>query len=683
MRSRYSYSAGAFYVGIALAYAAEKRLLEPAELMKLRSVGQVSVSPDSKRIAYTVTYNDGVHPYSRVWVLNVSDGRSAPMGGDEDTGSSLEWSPDGRWLAYLGKNGDKAGLLVVRPDGSGPRFVAATSSTNNRLPETGREMAWSPDSGRIAYVSAAHGAEPDPAAGDPIVITRWLYRPAASDGIHRFADNRWLHVFIADLASGATRQLTLGTYQDHSIDWSPHGDEILFVSNRDADRERYFNYDLFTVDAGSGAIRRLTATEGCEYRPRWSPDGRQIAFQATRRGITYLDAFMEDMHVWTMDAAGGNPRELGAGIDNRQGEPRWDADGRFLYFTVQERGSTKLYRLPAAGRTAEAMAGDAGVVGSWSLGRDGSLAYSFSGTTDLAELYWKPPSAPAKQMTSLNSELLPGKALGETEAFTFLSHDHRFEVEAFLTKPAQLDPSRSYPLIVSIHGGPHGQQGPAFQLKNQIYASRGWATLMVNYRGSTGYGQRFADGIFGDQHGSEAQDVLTAVNVAQRRYLWLDHERMALDGVSYGGAICTWLITQTGMFKAAVANAPITNPITYNYLTNNNQYVHMAYGLPAHDEDLLDRLWEHAPLRFAARVRTPTMLIHGENDSDVPIVETEQFYGALKDVGVETVMVRYPREGHGIRETRHVIDLTARSIDWFEKYFAAPGKRTSQSTPAN
>jgi dipeptidyl aminopeptidase/acylaminoacyl peptidase len=302
--------------------------------------------------------------------------------------------------------------------------------------------------------------------------------------------------------------------------------------------------------------------------------------------------------------------------------------------------------------------------------KGGTVAYSFAGASDLAELYLKAPGKPVKALTALNAEPLADKLLGEVENFRFLSHDHAYEVEAFLTKPAILDPDATYPLIVSIHGGPHGQQGPAFQFHNQVYAGRGWATLMVNYRGSIGYGQKFADAIFGDQHGAEAQDVLYGTSSALRRYLWLDRSRVGIEGVSYGGFVCTLLLSQTGMFRAAISTAGITNPITYNYRTNNNQYVHMAYGIEPHQQNLMDRLWQSAPLRFVGAVRTPTLLMHGENDSDVPIAETEQFYIALKDVGVETVMVRYPREGHGIREVRHMADSIGRSIQWFEDHFA-------------
>jgi dipeptidyl aminopeptidase/acylaminoacyl peptidase len=239
-----------------------------------------------------------------------------------------------------------------------------------------------------------------------------------------------------------------------------------------------------------------------------------------------------------------------------------------------------------------------------------------------------------------------------------------------------------HPLIVNMHGGPHGQSGPAFNFRDQVFAARGWAILHVNYRGSTGYGQAFADGVFGDQDGNEAQDVLYGVSAALRRCLWLDRERMGIEGVSYGGQLTMWLITQTRMFRAAIPIAGIANLISYNYMTYYNQYEQMEFGQLPHQDDFMNIMWERSALKHIAGVATPTMLMHGENDNDVPIAEAEQYFVALKDVGVETVFVRYPREGHGIRESGHVVDSLNRAIAWYEKHFTkTPPENPSPAVP--
>jgi len=220
-----------------------------------------------------------------------------------------------------------------------------------------------------------------------------------------------------------------------------------------------------------------------------------------------------------------------------------------------------------------------------------------------------------------------------------------------------------------IKGGPHGQRGPLFDHKAQVYASQGWAVLTVNYRGSTGYGQAFADAIFGDQDGGEAKDVIYGVLAAIRRFDWIDRSRLGIEGGSYGGQLTNWIITQTDMFAAAIPIASISNLISFNYMAYYHDYLAVEFGAYPHQDDLMDVLWERSALKHVAQVRTPTMLVHGENDNDVPIAEAEQFYIALHDVGVPAVMVRYPREGHGVRETAHVVDLIDRSVEWYSSWF--------------
>jgi len=654
---------------LAAAPAVAQGRLTSQDLLKLRSVSSVQLSPDGTRVAYTVDNNDGPgRPYPQVWVMTLADGRSVRFGADGEPSGNPVWSPDGQWVAYQGRVGDKAGLSIARPDGSGARVLADMSGTNSPLPTTGRTIAWSPDSARIAFVSSVPGPETADATGDPIVITRYLYKPTASEGLTHFNDNRRLHIFIVSVAGGAVRQLTTGTHYEHSIDWSPNGLEIAFVSNREPNEDQFFNYDLFTVTVAGGSIRRLTATESAEYRPRWSPDGKTIVYQATRRGLTDLETTMEDTHVWVINADGTGRREIGGAIDNRQGAPEWAPDGQSVLVTVQERGSVKLYRLPLSGGRPDVVVGDRGSVGAFSAEK-GTLAYTFSSPSDLPELFVRVGETAARQVTDLNGPVLKGRPVGDVEAFTFVSNDNKYEVEAFLTTPVGLTPDGKYPLIVNIHGGPHGQQGPAFNFKNQVYASRGWATLMVNYRGSTGYGQAFTDAVFADQNGNEAQDVLYGVSAAMRRHLWIDRDRLGVEGTSYGGQLSAWLITQTSLFKAAIPTAAIINLISYNYMTYYNQYEQMEWGVFPHQGTLMDTLLQRSAIRHVANAHTPTMLMHGENDPDVPIAEAEQYYIALRDVGTEAVMVRYPREGHGIRESRHVVDWIDRSIVWYDKHF--------------
>ena len=646
-----------------------------SDLSKMRSVGGVALSPDGRHLAYSAVRRDEPgRPYGQQWIMDLTTQRSIRFGGDKDRGGGAVWSPDGKWIAFFGRVGDKSGLMIAKPDGSDVTVLASPEGTNSPLPGTGNEVTWSPDGRQVAYISSTPDSRAAEASGDPMVITRYLYKPDAGEGLTRFNDNRRLHIFVVDLATKQVRQLTKGDTDEHSIDWSPDGKEILYLMNPEPNQDEFFNYDVFALKLADKSVRRITATEFNEYDPLWSPDGKRILFRGTRRGLTDRETTMEDTHVWVMNADGSDRREIGGVIDARQGSPRWAPDGNSAYFTVQERGSNYLVRLPVSGGKPEYVVKEPGFVGSFSVGKGGAVAYSYASPRDLNELYWKSGTAEPRKLTDLNAQVLAGKQIAEVESFTFVSNDNKYEVEAFLTKPLGMTAISKHPLIVNIHGGPHGQNGPAFNFKNQVYAAHGWATLNVNYRGSTGYGQKFADAVFGDQDGNEGQDVLYGVSAAVRRNPWIDRERMGIEGVSYGGQLTDWLITQTSEFKAAVPIAGIANLVSYNYMTYYNQYEEMEFGQFLHQGNLLEVAWERSALKHVAAAHTPTMLIHGENDNYVPIAEAEQFFIALKDVGTEAIFVRYPREGHGLAETAHNIDSIDRSIAWYDRHFPKPGE---------
>jgi dipeptidyl aminopeptidase/acylaminoacyl peptidase len=314
-------------------------------------------------------------------------------------------------------------------------------------------VAWSPDGRQIAFVSSVPGPETADATGDPIVITRYLYKPDAAEGMTRFNDNRRLHIFRVDVGTGAVTQLTDGTHYEHSIDWSPKGDEIAFISNREPNEDQFFNYDLFTLRLSDNSIRRLTSTENAEYRPRWSPDGKTIAYQATKRGLTDLETTMEDTHVWLIDADGSHPARAWQRHRQPSGRAGVDADGRAILFTVQERGATHLYRLPIAAGKPELVVGDRGTVGEFSIREDGPRLRAHDAVRSCAALHRRPEDDRSQRV------VLGGKRLAEVESLTFVSNDNKFEVEAFLTIPPGVSERSKAPLIVNIHGGRTASRG--------------------------------------------------------------------------------------------------------------------------------------------------------------------------------------------------------------------------------
>lgn len=667
--------AGIAVVAVSLAAQAPVPGFAPADLHKIQTVGDLDVAPDGSRVAYIVSTSEkSGSPTPSLWVYDVAANTHTQVGDGRTAASRPRWSPDSRWIAFLGRGDGRPGLALVRVDDviSDPELIAPVSSVNHPLPHTGETFAWSSGSSRLAYVTGMPGPEGDAGSGDPSVITRYLYKPPTGEGPSRYNDNRRLQLFMVDLVTRRPQQLTDEPFHHHSLHWGQKGDDILFASNQEADPDRVFNDDIFAFNIVKRATRRLTKTPSAEYDPALSPDGLSIAMRATTRSRTSSETTMEDPHVWVMKADGTGRREVGAAIDNRQGAPRWSADGQWLYFTVEERGDSRLYRIPAAGGAAEVVAPPAaehGRIHAWSLSKSGLLAFAMTTEDGPAELFVQAPgSATAKKVTSLNDALLASRDRARTIRFTFKG-EGGLDVETFLVKPSQASASAKAPLIVTIHGGPHGQQGPQFAFKAQAYAAKGWASLMVNYRGSTGYGQKFADAIQGDQNGAEARDVLAGVDAALAGHDWLDASRLGIEGGSYGGQLTNWIVTQTDRFKAAVSTAGISNLISFNYTAYYHDYLAVEFGAYPHEGNLMDLLFQRSPIRHVARVKTPVLLLHGEYDNDVPITEAEQFFIALKDVGVETVFVRYPREGHGIREVRHQVDALERSIGWYEGHF--------------
>src|SRR5580658_3858870 len=259
--------------------------LSSSDLSRFRAVGDAVLSPDGRQVAYPViSYDRPGRPAPQLWIMELATQKSIRIGGEKDVTSNARWSPDGKWLAFQGRVGDKHGLLLARPDGSGiTTLVEKMEGTNSPLPGGGQDVTWSPDGKQIAFISSTPDERAAEASGDPMVITRYLYKPDAGEGMTRFNDNQRLHIFAVDLATKQVRQLTQGIYDEHSIDWSPDGKEILFASNHEPNQDEFFNYDVFALNVADSSIRRLTATEYNEYEPLWSPDGKHIVYRHQAR----------------------------------------------------------------------------------------------------------------------------------------------------------------------------------------------------------------------------------------------------------------------------------------------------------------------------------------------------------------------------------------------------------------
>jgi len=519
-------------------------------------------------------------------------------------------------------------------------------------------FCWSPDSREIAFVAAEAAKQPE--ATDPLVVTRAQFKSRTS-----FSDNLRSHIFIVNLESSQVRQLTRGTFDEHSIAWSPAGDEIVFVSNREYEPDLNFNYDLFTVTARTGVERRLTSTSGVEMTPSWSPDGNSIAYIATKRKLTTIDSVAEDAHVWVIDKKGGDGVEVSATLDRRASALQWSADGGSIYFLAGDHGKNLVYRVSRDAGPVSTVLDGPYQLGSLSIAKD-SIAFTRSEDSSPAEVYAaKIGAMQPRQLTSVNRQPVAELSLVKPETIHFASFDGT-DIEGWLMKPPDLQPGKKCPMILSIHGGPHGMFGYGFNLTNQIYAARGYAVLYLNPRGSSGYGQKFSDGCVNSWGEGDYQDLMKGVDYAISSHDWIDANRLGVTGGSYGGFMTNWIITQTDRFKVAVSVASLSNLISFYGTSLYQDLIHAEFkGAPWDNYDLL---WKYSPIHYVKNVVTPTLFIHGEQDNDVHITQAEEMFEALRRRRVETVLVRYPREGHGNREPAHRIDQLNRTLAWFDRY---------------
>ena len=702
-----------------------RRVMAAADILRLANVGDPQISPDGERAVYTVTTVDGNANVTTLWMVRIDSSSDMPTSRqpeqrrDRNTptypaslllppgwrATNPRWSPDGKRIAFLATAENHYGIWVVSTDATRPRFIAGVQETNFFITYAGEPFAWSPDSKSIAYISASEEPAFDKHFGDrqtdPLVIDRIQYKSRTS-----FSDNLRTHVWITDVDNPEPRQLTTGLAYDHALSFSPRGDEIAFVSNHELDPDAVNNSDIFAVDL-RGQVRQITNTKGCEYEPTWSPDGKWIAYIATKRDVTTIDSVAEDTHVWIMSAGGDDRRELTTSQDRRARNPRWRPDSRSLYFSAGDRGQTLVYEAdvdhgrvrPVFGatdqvRTSEVTSEFRGSLDSTSpitldqriqvssfaisnqlvggelvSGRDripfrlATIAAVISDPSHPGEL-WIGRGDTLIRVTSHNVTFRRS-ALAEPEEYRFKSFDGT-EIQGWLMKPVGWRPDRKYPMILSIHGGPHGMYGYAFNATFQAYAMDGYAVLYLNPRGSSGYGQKFSDGTLNEWGGGDYRDLMAGVDEALKRYQWIDPSRLGVTGGSYGGFMTNWIITQTPRFKAAVSVASVSNLISFYSTSLYQDLIHAEFG--GFPWDNYDLLWQWSPLRYAKQAQTPTMFIHGESDNDVHITQAEEMYMALKRRGVETVLVRYPREGHGLREPRHRVDALEKTLAWFDRF---------------
>ena len=694
-------------------WAQPRRPMAPADILRIANVGDAQISPNGDWVVYTVSTTEGDQTVSTLWLVRAGERLSnvpptsrqpeqrrnwdlpripaRPLLPQGWNATNPRWSPDGKSIAFLSTHDGPHGIWVSGPDRRIPRFVAAVRETNFFITYAGEAFAWSPDSRMIAYVSASEEADRDSLDGsskndDPRVIDRIQYKSRTS-----FSDRLRTHVWLTDVDQPQPRQLTSGSFYDHALSFSPGGDEIAFVSNHEPDPDANNNSDIFATNL-QGQVRQITQTAGCEYEPTWSPDGKWIAYTATKRDVTTIDSVAEDTHVWVIDAGGGAGREVTVSMDRRTRNPHWSPDSQRIFFLANDQGLTRIHDLELrCFKGSECIGGFPDTYPALvknQLGNTVALALpekfqisSFSqnaGPSSLFAFTLSDPTHPVevwagifgrketmRRLTAHNDTVAGSADFVGPQYFSCKSIDGT-QVDGWLMKPVGWREDRKYPMILSVHGGPHGMYGYAFNPTFQVYAARGYAVLYLNPRGSSGYGQKFSDGTINEWGGGDYRDLMAGVDEALRRYSWIDANRLGVTGGSYGGFMTNWIITQTPRFKAAVSAASVSNLVSFYSTSLYQDLIHAEFG--GFPWDNYDLLWQWSPLRYVRQAQTPTLFIHGEQDNDVHITQAEEMYMALRRRGVETILARYPREGHGLREPKHRVDALERTLAWFDRF---------------
>jgi acylaminoacyl-peptidase len=647
----------------------------PADVFELELAADPQISPDGSSVVYVRTSMDVMtdRPRRQLWIVNADGTDHRPLVTGPVSYSSPRWSPDGSRLLYVAGDENGKAQLHLRWMDSGQ------TAKLTQLERSPGGLSWSPDGSTIAFTTFVPAARapfaelpprPEGAqwAKPAKVIESMFYR---ADGAG-FLEEGHTHVFVVPAEGGTPRQLTSGPYNHGGRpSWTPDGASLVISANR-RDEWQYEPNDteLFELSLADGALRQLTARHGPDANPRVSPDGSLIAYTGYDERYQGYQTTM----LYVMPREGGESRLLTRDLDRSVGQVRWAPDGRGLFFQFNDRGNGKVAYVTLDGNVAT-LADDLGGTslgrpyssGSYSVAADGRFAFTRSRPHRPADVVIGAPGQAARQVTSLNEDLLGHTSLGEVEEIWFeSSHDGR-PIQGWIVKPPGFDPSRKYPLILEIHGGPFANYGDRFTAEIQLYAAAGYVVLYTNPRGSTSYGQEFGNLIHHAYPGNDYYDLMSGVDAVIARG-YVDEDQLFVTGGSGGGVLSSWIVGHTDRFAAAAVQKPVINWYSW-VLTADfgaNAYKYWFPALPWEDPDhYLDR----SPIQYAGDITTPTMLITGEVDYRTPMSESEQLYQALKIRKVDTALIRIPDASHGIAaRPSNLIAKVAHILAWFERY---------------
>ena len=633
------------------------------DYFKIHDVADPQISPDGRWVAYTVGSYDlkKDKSKSRIWMIPTDGGTAVPMTAEDKSVSRPRWSPDGKYLAFLGSSGeDKTQVWTLYRNGGDA--VAVTETVQGV-----KSFEWSPDGKRLLLViqdpkpedlEKEKDGKKEKKTPPPWVVTR---KQIKTDYVG-YLDSRRTHLFVLDLESKKTTQITSGDFDDSQPKWSPDGSFIAFTSNRTEDPDSNYNTDIWVVAANNQdkgkELRQITTNPGPDSSPAWSPDGKSIAHVSA----TDTKAMLYATNHLAVISEGGEVAVLTADVDRMVNSPRFSADGRWILFGLEDSGELSLARIPAGGGAIEHVIGGPRAVSAFTPRVKGLRAALVSEPHLPPEIFLLKGEA-LERLTHVNDEFLSGITLGKVENIHFESEDGT-PIEGFAVKPPAFEAGTRYPVFLRLHGGPMSQYDFGFHFGAQFFAANGYLVVMPNPRGSTGYGQDFCAAIWLDWGGPDFEDVMASVDHVIENG-WADPDRLGVGGWSYGGILTNHVITQTDRFKGAYTGASAAlYVVNYGHDMYQRWWV-QELGYPWRNREAYEKM---SPFNQVEKIVTPVLIVGGEKDWNVPIINSEQLYQALKHLGKTTELVVYPGEFHGFSTPSYNKDVFERFLAWFDTY---------------